>query len=86
MRLKNRTVICLSFLIYLMALLTEELMIHIRSKLSEKIQNTFFVHYNERKRVNDKNGDLFLDKPIQDQINLLSKWQFTDASNGLVSF
>ena len=37
-------------------------------------------------KSNDKNGDLFLDKPIQDQINLLSKWQFTDASNGLVSF
>ena len=49
---------------------------HIRSKLSEKIQNTFFVHYNERKRANDGNVDLFLDKPIQDQINLLSKWQY----------
>ena len=59
---------------------------HVKSKWSEKLQNTTFIHYNDRKRANDKNGDLFLDKPIQDQINLLSKWQFTDASNGLVSF
>ena len=59
---------------------------HVRSKWSEKLQNTLFIHYNDRKRANDKNGDLFLDKPVQDQINLLSKWQFTDASNGLVSF
>ena len=59
---------------------------HVKSKWSEKLQNTTFIHYNDRKRANDKNGDLFLDKPIQDQINLLSKWQFTDASNGFVSF
>ena len=59
---------------------------HLRSKVSDKIQNTFFIHYNDRKKVNDKNGDMFLDKPLQDQLNLLSKWQFTDASKGLVSF
>ena len=59
---------------------------HLRSKVSDKIQNTFFIHYNNRKKVNDKNGDMFLDKPLQDQLNLLSKWQFTDASKGLVSF
>ena len=59
---------------------------HLRSKVSDKIQNTFFIHYNDRKKVNDKNRDMFLDKPLQDQLNLLSKWQFTDASKGLVSF
>jgi hypothetical protein len=59
---------------------------HLRSKVSDKIQNTFFIHYNDRKKVNDKNGDMFLDKPLQDQLNLLSKWQFTDPSKGLVSF
>jgi len=59
---------------------------HIRSKVSEKMHNTLFIHYNDRKRANDKNGDQFLDKPIQDQLNLLSKWQYTDTAKGLVSF
>ena len=59
---------------------------HIRSKVSEKMHNTLFIHYNDRKRSNDKNGDQFLDKPVQDQLNLLSKWQYTDTSKGLVSF
>ena len=59
---------------------------HIRSKVSEKMNNTLFIHYNDRKRSNDKNGDEFLDKPVQEQLNLLSKWQYTDASKGLVSF
>ncbi len=59
---------------------------HIRSKVSEKMHNTLFIHYNDRKRSNDKNGDEFLDKPVQEQLNLLSKWQYTDVSKGLVSF
>jgi len=59
---------------------------HIRSKVSEKMNNTLFIHYNDRKRSNDKNGDEFLDKPVQEQLNLLSKWQYTDTSKGLVSF
>ena len=59
---------------------------HIRSKVSEKMHNTLFIHYNDRKKINDKNGDQFLDKPIQDQLNLLSKWQYTDTAKGLVSF
>ena len=59
---------------------------HLKSSISDKIQTTSFIHYNDRKKTNDKNGDKFLDKPIQDQLNLLSKWQYTDTANGLVSF
>ncbi len=59
---------------------------HLKSSISDKIQTTSFIHYNYRKRANDKNGDKFLDKPIQDQLNLLSKWQYTDTANGIVSF
>ena len=59
---------------------------HVKSTLSEKIHTTSFIHYNERKKVNDKNGDKFLDKPVQDQLNLLSKWQYTDLTKGIVSF
>ena len=59
---------------------------HLKSTINDKIQTTYFVHYNDRKKANDKNGDKFLDKPIQDQLNLLTKWQYTDTANGLVSF
>ena len=59
---------------------------HLKSTISDKIQTTSFIHYNNREKANDKNGDKFLDKPIQDQLNLLSKWQYTDAANGIVSF
>ena len=59
---------------------------HLKSTISDKIQTTSFIHYNDREKANDKNGDKFLDKPIQDQLNLLSKWQYTDATNGIVSF
>ena len=31
---------------------------HIRSKVSEKMHNTLFIHYNDRKRSNDKNLSL----------------------------
>ena len=59
---------------------------HLKSTISDKIQTTSFIHYNNREKANDKNGDKFLDKPIQNQLNLLSKWQYTDAANGIVSF
>ena len=59
---------------------------HLKSTISDKIQTTSFIHYNNREKANDKNGDKFSDKPIQDQLNLLSKWQYTDAANGIVSF
>ena len=32
---------------------------HVRSKWSEKLQNTLFIHYNDRKRANDKNRGQF---------------------------
>ena len=60
--------------------------VHLKSTVSDKIHNTSFIHYNERKKANDKNSDKFLDKPIQDQLNLLSKWQYTDFTKGIVSF
>ena len=60
--------------------------VHLKSTVSDKIHNTSFIHYNERKKANDKNSDKFLDKPIQDQLNLFSKWQYTDVTKGIVSF
>ena len=63
-----------------------EMNAHLNEKVSEKLTTTFFLHHNQRDKINDKNNDGFLDKPLQDQNNFLNKWQYTDAINGIVSF
>ena len=63
-----------------------EINTHLNSKVSEKVQTTIFAHHNRRDNINDKNGDGFLDKPLQSQINFLNKWQYTNPTKGLVSF
>ena len=63
-----------------------EINTHLNSRLSEKVQTTIFAHHNRRDNINDKNGDGFLDKPLQNQINFLNKWQYTNPTKGLVSF
>ena len=63
-----------------------EMNAHFNEKVSEKLTTTFFLHHNRRDKINDKNNDGFLDKPLQDQNNFLNKWQYTDAINGIVSF
>ena len=63
-----------------------EMNAHLNEKVSEKLTTTFFLHHNRRDKINDKNNDGFLDKPLQDQNNFLNKWQYTDAVNGIVSF
>ena len=63
-----------------------ELNTQVKSIISQKISTSFFAHYNKRDQVNDKNKDNFIDKPIQNQINLLNRWQYTNAEKGIVSF
>ena len=63
-----------------------ELNTQVKSAVSEKISTSFFAHYNKRDQSNDKNSDGFLDKPLQSQINLINRWQYTNAVKGLVSF
>ena len=63
-----------------------ELNTQVKSAISEKISTSFFAHYNKRDQSNDKNSDGFLDKPLQSQINLINRWQYTNAAKGLVSF
>ena len=63
-----------------------ELNTQLKSAVSEKISTSFFAHYNKRDQSNDKNSDGFLDKPLQTQINLINRWQYTNAVKGLVSF
>ena len=63
-----------------------ELNTQVKSSVSKKISTSFFAHYNKRDQSNDKNSDGFLDKPLQSQINLINRWQYTNAAKGLVSF
>ena len=63
-----------------------ELNTQVKSAVSNKISTSFFAHYNKRDQSNDKNSDGFLDKPLQSQINLINRWQYTNAAKGLVSF
>ena len=60
-----------------------ELNTQVKSAVSEKISTSFFAHYNKRDQSNDKNSDGFLDKPLQSQINLINRWQYTNAVKGL---
>ena len=57
-----------------------EINTHLNSKINEKVQTTIFAHHNRRDNKNDKNDDGFLDKPLQNQINFLNKWQYTNPT------
>ncbi len=59
---------------------------HFNQKYSDKLSSTLFIHGNSRLVKNDNNEDGFLDNPIGKQINLLNRWQYTDAEKGWVSF
>uniref|UniRef100_UPI00404A00DF TonB-dependent receptor n=1 Tax=Flavobacterium sp. TaxID=239 RepID=UPI00404A00DF len=63
-----------------------ELNTHFNQKYSDKLSSTLFLHGNTRQIKNDMNSDGFLDNPIGKQINILNRWQYNDAENGMVSF
>jgi len=63
-----------------------EINTHFNKKISDKWATSLFVHGNTRVSKNDMNDDGFLDNPLAKQINLLNRWQYTDAKNGWVSF
>src|SRR5690606_14435797 len=63
-----------------------ELNTHCNQKYADKLSSTLFVHGNTRQIKNDMNDDGFLDNPIVKQINILNRWQYTDAEKGWVSF
>ncbi len=63
-----------------------ELNTHINSKLNEKWSTGLYLHGNLRDEKFDKNNDSFLDMPLQKQINLMNRWQYTNAEKGFVSF
>ncbi|WP_299060064.1 TonB-dependent receptor [uncultured Polaribacter sp.] len=63
-----------------------ELNTHFNERVSEKWQTGFYIHGNYRGEKFDNNNDNFLDAPLANQINVMSRWQFTDAEKGWVSF
>lgn len=63
-----------------------ELNTHINKKVSDKWRTGLYVHGNYRGEKFNKNNDNFLDMPLSNQINVMNRWQFTDAEKGWVSF
>jgi outer membrane receptor for ferrienterochelin and colicin len=63
-----------------------ELNTHFNNKFSDKLSSSIFLHGNTRSAKNDMNKDGFLDGPIGKQVNILNRWQYSDAEKGLVSF
>ena len=63
-----------------------ELNTHFNQRVSEKWQTGLYIHGNYRGEKFDNNNDNFLDAPLANQINVMSRWQYTDAQNGWVSF
>lgn len=59
---------------------------HFNKKVSDKWATSLFVHGNTRVSKNDMNKDGFLDNPLAKQINVLNRWQYTNAEKGWVSF
>lgn len=63
-----------------------ELNTHFNKKVSDKWATSLFVHGNARTQKMDKNNDGFMDNPLGKQINVLNRWQYTNAEKGWVSF
>ncbi|TRW25227.1 TonB-dependent receptor [Flavobacterium zepuense] len=63
-----------------------ELNTHFNKKVSDKWSTSLFLHGNTRVSKNDMNHDHFLDNPLGKQINVLNRWQYTNAEKGWVSF
>ena len=63
-----------------------ELNTHFNRRVSEKWQSGLYIHGNYRGEKFDKNNDNFIDVPLANQINVMNRWQYTDAQNGWVSF
>ena len=63
-----------------------ELNTHFNHKISEKWQTGLYIHGNYRGEKFDRNKDNFLDNPLTNQVNVMSRWQYLDAEKGWVSF
>lgn len=63
-----------------------ELNTHLNTAVNDKWSTGLYLHGNLRDAKHDKNSDTFLDMPLQEQINLMNRWQYTDAEKGFITF
>ncbi|MBP0903130.1 TonB-dependent receptor domain-containing protein [Mariniflexile gromovii] len=63
-----------------------ELNTHINTKVSNRWDTGLYIHGNTHHGVHDVNNDGFLDMPQYDQINVMNRWQYTNAEKGFLSF
>ncbi|WP_458629000.1 TonB-dependent receptor [Winogradskyella sp. PC D3.3] len=63
-----------------------ELNTHINTIVSDKWSTGLYVHGNTHQEKHDVNDDGFLDMPLYNQINVMNRWQYTNAEKGVVSF
>jgi outer membrane receptor for ferrienterochelin and colicin len=63
-----------------------ELNTHINAKVTENWSTGLYLHGNIREKKFDTNKDTFLDMPLQKQINVMNRWQYTNTEKGVVSF
>ena len=63
-----------------------ELNTHFNKKISKNWATSLYLHGNTRVAKNDMNDDGFLDNPLGKQINVVNRWQYSNAETGWVSF
>lgn len=60
--------------------------VHVNQKVTDKWSTSLFLHGNARVGKHDTNNDGFMDMPKGKQINVMNRWQYTNAEKGWVSF
>ena len=63
-----------------------ELNTHLNTSVNDKWSTGLYLHGNIRDKKFDNNDDSFLDMPLQKQVNVMNRWQYTNPEKGLVSF
>jgi len=63
-----------------------ELNLNTKTTFSSKLSANLLVHFNQLSEKIDKNKDGFLDLPLSEQVNILSRFQYLDTEKGWVSF
>ncbi len=63
-----------------------ELNTHLNTPVSDRWSTGLYLHGNSRSEKFDRNKDSFLDLPLARQINVMNRWQYTNAEKGFVSF
>ncbi len=63
-----------------------ELNLHANQQLTDRLSMGAYVHHNRRDLEEDNNDDRFLDAPLANQLNILTRFQYQNPEKGWVSF